>query len=232
LKFDEQEELIAALREQIRHERELEDAKIRLAAQPDFNLMDAFQVLDKHSKGWVTGPEIIEALGDLGSFPHKDDVYLFVRRYDKDSDGRILYSDFCDAFTAKDTLSSSALGRRNAYHVHHGYCREHYFVRETRDLFLNTFRTHFSVEESAELLRKRLGRRPNFNVHDAFSTVDANNNGFITKDEFRRLLCRAGVCATEKELNSLVDRYDKNADGRVSYSEFMDEILPKSPSKN
>ena len=98
LKFDEQEELISAFKEQMRLERELDEAKFRLANQQDFNLMDAFQMIDKHSKGWVTGPEIHEALNELGSYPHKDDVYLFVRRYDKDSDGRMLYSDFCDAF--------------------------------------------------------------------------------------------------------------------------------------
>lgn len=42
LKFEEEESLVSAFREQIRHEKELEDAKIRLAAQPDFNLMDGY----------------------------------------------------------------------------------------------------------------------------------------------------------------------------------------------
>ena len=56
-------------------------------------------MLDKFSKGWDTVPEIIESLGELGAHPNRDDVYLFIRRYDKDGDGRILYSDFCDAFT-------------------------------------------------------------------------------------------------------------------------------------
>ena len=59
-------------------------------------------MIDKYSKGWVTAPEIVEALNDVASYPHKDDVFLFVRRYDKDGDGRILYSDFCDAFTPSD----------------------------------------------------------------------------------------------------------------------------------
>jgi len=39
---DEEEELIRAFREQIDVEREIEEAKIKLANQPDFNLMDAF----------------------------------------------------------------------------------------------------------------------------------------------------------------------------------------------
>jgi hypothetical protein len=111
----------------LRLEKELEDAKITLAAAADFNLMDAFQVIDRHSKGWVTGPELIEALSEFGSFPHKDDVYLFVRRYDSDSDGRLLYSDFCEAFTPKDTLSKQILTKRQAHHLQNGYARQNYF---------------------------------------------------------------------------------------------------------
>ena len=42
LKFDEQEEMIGAFKEQLRLEKELDEAKFRLAAQQDFNLMDAF----------------------------------------------------------------------------------------------------------------------------------------------------------------------------------------------
>jgi hypothetical protein len=168
LRFDEEEELIQAFKEIIRLEKEVEEEKIKLAALPDFNLMDAFQIIDKHSKGWVTGPEMIEALSEFGTYPHKDDVYLFVRRYDKDSDGRLLYSDFSDAFTPRDMLSQQILGRRQAHHLQNGYPRANYFIKETRESFLRAFRTHFTVEETSELLRKRLGRRPNFSVHDAF----------------------------------------------------------------
>lgn len=106
LRHDEEEELVSALREYIRLEQELDGAKMRLALQPDFNLMDAFQMLDKFTKGFVTAPEIIESLTDLGTHPHKDDVHLFLRRYDGDQDGRILYSDFCDAFTPFDGVTA------------------------------------------------------------------------------------------------------------------------------
>lgn len=168
MKQDDEEELVRAFKEQIKLETELEDAKVRLALQVDFNLMDAFQMIDKGAKGWVTSPELVEALGDLGAYCHKDDVYLFVRRYDKDSDGRLLYSDFCDAFTPKAYHHAQTLNSRKAYFLHHSYDKRDYFSRDTRDLLLKTFKVHFSVEESAEFLRKRLGRRPNFNVHDAF----------------------------------------------------------------
>ncbi len=168
--------------------------------QVDFNLMDAFQMIDQGAKGWVTSPELVDALNQLGQYSHKDDVYLFVRRYDKDSDGRLLYSDFCDAFTPKAYHHAQTLNSRKAYFLHHSYPKTEYFSRETRDLLLKTFKVHFSVEESAEFVRKRLFRRPNFNVHDAFQAVDTDKNGYITRDEFKNMLKEYGFYATDSEV--------------------------------
>ena len=95
--------------------------------------MDAFQVLDRSAKGWVTAPELIDSLSDLGMYAHRDNVYLFVRRYDKDSDGRILYSDFCDAFTPKASHHAATLNTRSAYFLHHSYPKHEYFSRDTRE---------------------------------------------------------------------------------------------------
>lgn len=229
--FDEEEKLIDAFREYVKLELELDEAKSRLASQPDFNLMDAYQMVDKFSKGWVTAPEIIEALADLGAYPHKDDVYLFVRRYDRDGDGRILYSDFCDALTPWDESVASAMARRPAYHIQHGYCRTHFFMIETRNMFLSTLRTHFTVEEQAEMLRKRLSRRPNFNIHEAFQAIDRDSNGYLTRTEMRRILGDNGVYVSERDLCMLVGRFDRNNDGRISYAEFMEEMVSKCPNK-
>jgi len=204
LKFDEEEELISAFREYIRLELELDDAKSSLACQSDFNLMDAYQMLDKFSKGWVTAPEIVESLSELGSYNHRDDVYLFVRRYDKNGDGRILYSDFCDAFTPADDVIAMGLKRRPAHHIQHGYCRTHFFTQETRNMFLGMIRSHLTVEESAELLRKRMTRRPYFNVHEAFQAIDRDSNGFLTRIELRRILAENGVNTSERDLQMLI----------------------------
>jgi len=42
LNMDEEDELITVLKDMITHERELEEAKVRLAMCNDFNLMDGF----------------------------------------------------------------------------------------------------------------------------------------------------------------------------------------------
>ena len=118
LKQDDEEELVRAFKEQISLEKELEDAKSRLALQPDFNLMDAFQILDKAARGYVTSTELHEVLADLGSYALRENVYLFSRRYDRNNDGRLLYSEFCDAFTPKSSAQALALTSRSAYYHH------------------------------------------------------------------------------------------------------------------
>jgi len=42
LNVEDEDELITVLKEFVQHDRELENAKVRLVQQKDFNLMDAF----------------------------------------------------------------------------------------------------------------------------------------------------------------------------------------------
>jgi Ca2+-binding EF-hand superfamily protein len=105
------------------------------------------------------------------------------------------------------------------------------FTAETRRTFKRLIDLLFESEVQAESLRQKLNRRPLFSIHDAFSAIDRDENGFITLDEFRSILEDYGIIATTNDLIGLVRRYDKNLDGRVSYSDFLNEMTPKSPTK-
>ena len=80
-------------------------------------------------------------------------------------------------------------------------------------------------------MRQKLNRRPLFNIYEAFKALDKNNIGFFSLEEFRELLLSHGIYASSKDVANLVSRYDKNQDGKISYSEFVNEITPKSPTK-
>ena len=188
-------------------------------------------MVDRDSNGWVTNSELTDTLSLFGMYVPKDDIYLFVKRYDTNQDGRLRFSEFGDAFVPKSAVYASALNSRKANYLPLGYPRTEYFSRDTRDLYLRTLKLHFSLEASAEFVRKRLFRRPGFNASDAFAACDFDKNGYITRDEFKTLLREYGFYATETEVQYLLERYDRNQDGKISYSEFIDEILPKSPSR-
>ena len=75
-------------------------------------------MLDEKSLGWVSAPQILTFLIESGCFCHKDDVYNFTRRFDRDNDSRLLYSDFCEAVTPKDSYYAHALNTRKHKYIH------------------------------------------------------------------------------------------------------------------
>ena len=86
-------------------------------------------------------------------------------------------------------------------------------------------------EVKAESLRQKLNRRTFFNVYEAFKALDKNDLGFFSIEEFKTLLLDHGIHAGTKDVANLVSRYDKNQDGKITYSEFVNEIMPVSPTK-
>lgn len=73
--------------------------------------------------------------------------------------------------------------------------------------------------------------RWSFNIYDAFKAVDADEDGKISKDELRFMIEKSGFLVTNQEITQLMERYDKNGDGVITYNEFSDEIRPHSPTK-
>ena len=49
----------------------------------------------------------------------------------------------------------------------------------------------------------------------------------MVKDEFSKILEQGKVIASSKELDMILDRFDRDRDGRVTYSEFFTELAPK-----
>lgn len=199
-----------------------------LAECSDFNLVDAFAILDAKSLGWVTAPQIYAMFLDSENFAHKDDIYNYVRRYDRDMDSKLLYSDFCESFTPKDPYYAHNVNQRKPKYIHvKEVPRKYYFADETRDKFFQLFKTHFLTEEKIELAKKRIARSHTFTIHDAFSCVDTYKQGHLNRDDLLRLMQKNGLHPSESEMTLLCARFDKRLTGTIAYHEFMDEILEK-----
>lgn len=230
--YGEERELVSYLRDLMRLESDLEQAKCDLAAKPDFNLVDCFKLFDESERGWSTFEGFREGLSGLGIFPAMSDLELLFNRYDRDNAGTHRYSEFCDMFTPKNPEYSSMLNSRPSYYILKTYYRkDEYFHPDTRISLENLFRTHLSVETQAESIRQQLRLMPRFDLFEAFKTCDMSETGFITPHEMRTLFENHGFYVTPTEVNGLLDRFDQNKDGRVSYTEFADEVRPKSPER-
>jgi len=139
-------ETIRALREQITLEKELENAKVRLAMQPDFNLYDAFKIFDTLGLGYVTLNDLKLGLSEIGVYATYDELDLFIKRYDNNKDGRLRFNEFTNAFLPLDPYPASLLNRRSSNYTRTTYPRDGCFMADTRFEFKSTWKTHFRVE--------------------------------------------------------------------------------------
>lgn len=154
LRLEEEDELVRALREQISLEKELENAKINLVQRHDFNNYDAFRIFDLNANGYISYSELKSGLNDIGIFPSVEELELFIKRYDKNNDRRLRFSEFADAFSPLDNYYASLLNKRTSNDVRGRlYQRDDVFSSETKIEFRNVWRTHLKVESYSEGLR-------------------------------------------------------------------------------
>jgi len=177
----------------------------------------------------VDSYELRTGLNSIGIFPTHEELELFITRYDKSGDRRLDQREFNDAFLALDSHYARMVEVRGSNHRYPTYRRDDCFYPHTADEFKNVWRTHFRSETSAESTRQRLSSNPYFNAYEAFNSLDQNDSGAISREEFKRLIQSRGFYVSEKEATEIVDKMDRNKDGRVSFAEFREEITPKSP---
>ena len=157
-------------------------------------------------------------------FPTQDELDLFIKRYDTSGDRRLNMREFSDAFLALDASYAGMAERRGSNYRYPIYRRDDCFMPATACAFKDIWRTHFRTEVTAETTRQSLQRNPYFNVYDAFNSLDANGNGVISQDEFRRMIQSRGFYVSDKEATEIVEKMDKNKDGRVTFSEVSNSF--------
>ena len=167
----------------------------------DFNLIDGFKIFDQDSRGSITVLDIREGLSAIGVFPTSEELDLFVSRYDKTGDRRINVREFNEAFLAQDSYYSTIVNRRPSNHRYPLYRRDDCFMPDTQIEFRSVWRAHFKAEVQVETIRQRLRRMPYFNIYEAFNSLDLNDSGMVSRNEFKRIIQSRGFFVSEKEAN-------------------------------
>jgi Ca2+-binding EF-hand superfamily protein len=221
------QELVKSFVSQIALDKNLDAVRQELSLRADFNLTDAYRMFDTSNKGGITVRDLADTLRYLDLHPSTEDLYTWLRRFDQDLDGVLSYHDFCLMFTPRQCEYCKLLENRPAHNVAPSR-RRTVFSLETQALMRKAIALHLQVESSAEAIRQHLVDRPSFSPSAVFADLDIDQNGYVTLDELRLALRSCGKYPTERELLSLLSRYDRDHDGRVSYGDFIQEVTPKA----
>jgi Ca2+-binding EF-hand superfamily protein len=87
-----------------------------------------------------------------------------------------------------------------------------------------------STERQHESLRLRLAGRPLFSPREAFKFVDRDGNGAVTPADLRDAMALNGFFATENELALVLNKFGRHADQRVTQTEWVAELAPRTAS--
>lgn len=122
---------------------------------------------------------------------------------------------------------SALLTDRPDYYMSRQIPISQFFAHETRNEFRKLWAGLFKCERACEVLRASLRKRPYFNIKQAFAFMDTDCDGYLTMDNLREFLANNGFFATERELQGIIQKCDKDGDSRISFNEFVDEFQPK-----
>jgi len=131
--------LIDVLKQFIQIEKELEVAKQDLSLRPDFNLLDFFRTFDIGGRGSISSGELAEGMKRYSIFANKEELYLLLRRFDKDNDGKLKFSDFAEAFTCKQQEYANLLNNRTPINADLSLDIDQVYISE------KTFLNHFPL---------------------------------------------------------------------------------------
>jgi len=188
-------------------------------------------MFDTNRSGRISVHELHSGLQAIGVYATYEEVELFITRYDSTHDRALDVREFESAFLANDAFASSQVARRPSNYTPRPIRRDDCFLPRTAAEFQSMWRTHIRVENSAELMRQRLASRPGFNAYEAFNSLDLNGSGSVSVSELQRMIESRGYFVGYKEVSQVLDKFDKNKNGHVTFSELREEIAPKSPSR-
>ena len=210
------------LRKLMEIESRIEDAKISLAINPDFNCEDAFRLFESNDKGFLDKTDIKNGLNLLCIFPTNKELDLLMKRFDLQKNGYLNFADFFDMVVPFEKSYRERVENRCPQSC--CPCRSpDVFSDKTIYYLKNLFTLLIDSENEINDLRKMMGT-VRLKLNDIFALLDQDGKGFFENKEMIEYFENNGLLDDNKAADLLFIRLDKNRNGKIDYPEVEDEF--------
>ena len=209
-------------------EAKLEKMRRELALRTDFNMTDAYKMFNRSSafKKGIDCDDFFHALVyGLGLAITKDEMFILFYKLDKDGDGKLCFSEVCDCFVPKDPEYQTIVNTRGGFYGGETNTSK-YFAGPTRQSIKDFLRAYIDAEVSIELIRQRVVNKLGVKPDLAFNVCDKDKKGYIIMDDMREFLKSTNMYPSEKNMQLLYSRFDRDEDQIVTYEEFVTALTP------
>ncbi|EAS06012.2 EF hand protein (macronuclear) [Tetrahymena thermophila SB210] len=211
----------------INNNKNLEKIKQDLALKADFNLYDAFRLIDWQERGVITAYNIEMFLSSHKISATINEIILLIKRFDFLKHGALRFSDFSCALLSNQGEYKSLVERRQGSDIQQENIK-HVFSRETMKLYTKLIVEYLSCEYQLEAIRQSISQDKRWDYEYCFDMINESQTGLITGLELKHFLEYQNYLPNERDISSILERFDKDEDNAISISEFVSEISPRS----
>ena len=203
-------------------ESQVEDAKISLAMNPDFNCEDAFKLFESNNKDYLDINDIKAGLNLIGINQTEKHLNLLMKRFDLQKNGFINYADFFDMIVPFEKKQRQTVENRPAK-ANYPSRSPSIFKEKTISDLKNLFELLIKTEDDINNDRKTLGTL-RLKLKEIFALLDKDGKGYFEIEEMIVYFTNNGLLDNNNEANLLFIRLDKNRNGKIDYPEVEDEF--------
>ena len=203
-------------------ESQVEDAKISLAMNPDFNCEDAFKLFESNDKDHLDINDIKEGLNLIGLNPTEKQLNLLMKRFDLLKNGYISYADFFDMIVPFEKNQRQTVENR----APKSNCPSRspsIFKEKTISDLKKLFELLIKTEEDINNERKTLGTL-RLKLKEIYALLDKEGKGYFEIEEMIVYFTNNGLLDNNKDADLLFIRLDKKRNGKIDYPEVEDEF--------
>ena len=203
-------------------ESQVEDAKISLAMNSDFNCEDAFKLFESNDKEYLDINDIKEGLNLIGLNPTEKQLNLLMKRFDLLKNGYISYADFFDMIVPFEKNQRQTVENR----APKSNCPSRspsIFKEKTISDLKKLFELLIKTEEDINNERKTLGTL-RLKLKEIFALLDKEGKGYFEIEEMIVYFTNNGLLDNNKDADLLFIRLDKKRNGKIDYPEVEDEF--------
>ena len=191
-------------------ENQIDNMRIKLLSNPNFNLNALFNYFDKYNNQYISFMDFSDALESF-DIVSKNSILLF-SKYDVNNSGRLTQQNFNNIF-----LQTNKELPNNSYNLGNEFTNVNQIELVTKTTIVQLFNSLINYMTFLSTLPKWYEKQKD-EVSYCFNTIDKNKKGFVTEEEFNLIFDNK---LNFEDLLLIMEKIDSDKDGKITYEDMV-----------